>query len=76
MTQFLTERFPSPFLTPSADHVRALLDSLAEADITGGSSYDALIAVTALHARATLVTCDRRAVPTYRIVGVPVDVVT
>lgn len=49
---------------------RALLKQSASAGIIGGAIYDALIAATAKHAGAILLTRDRRAVATYERIGV------
>jgi predicted nucleic acid-binding protein len=38
--------------------------------VTGGSTYDALVAVTAKHAGVRLLTRDRRATRTYELIGV------
>lgn len=67
---FLRGRFQPRLLTlPSSRH-RDLLKSAVEWGITGGSVYDALIAATAEHADAMLLTRDRRAARTYDAVGV------
>lgn len=67
---FLEERFQPELLTlPSPQH-RALLDSAVARGLRGGSIYDALIAATADHAGATLLTRDKRAVRTYDMIGV------
>ena len=42
----------------------------ADTGLAGGAIYDALIAATARHAGATLLTRDRRARPVYERVGV------
>ena len=62
---FLRDRFTQPYLTLDAAGHRSLLDEIAEAGITGGATYDALVAATARNAGATLVTCDLRAAQTY-----------
>ena len=66
---FLAERFPAALLTLPANAQAALVAAAASAGLTGGSVYDALIAATARHAGALLLTRDRRAVPTYESVG-------
>lgn len=43
--------------------------------MAGGAIYDALIAATAKHAGAVLVTRDRRALPTYDTIGVRCDLI-
>jgi predicted nucleic acid-binding protein len=42
---------------------------MAAADVAGGAAWDGLIAATARAHDATLLTLDRRALPTYRAVG-------
>jgi predicted nucleic acid-binding protein len=67
---FLRSRFEAKLLTlPGSGH-RSLLASALDAGISGGSVYDALVAATAKHAAATLLTRDRRAVRAYEAVGV------
>ena len=73
---FLAERFrKAPLTLPARDWPR-LLALAADGGITGGAVYDALIAATARHAGATLLTRDRRAVPVYDKVGVSYDLVS
>jgi predicted nucleic acid-binding protein len=62
-----TFAFPPLVLAPAA--YGGLLDLAAAEGITGGALYDAVVAATAAEAGATLLTRDRRAVPTYRLVG-------
>lgn len=72
---FLTERFPeAPLFLPPRDHLR-LIEEAAGAGLTGGSIYDALIATTARHAKARLLTRDRRAVAVYQRVGADYEVI-
>jgi predicted nucleic acid-binding protein len=62
---FLAERFTKvPLALPARMHLR-ILERAVAAGIGGGAIHDALIAATALHAKARLLTRDRRAVPTY-----------
>lgn len=66
---FLQNRFQAPLLTlPGSGH-RALLGSALDHGVSGGSVYDALIAATAKHSGATLLTRDRRAVGVYEALG-------
>jgi predicted nucleic acid-binding protein len=62
---FITARFPQPFLRLSAEAYRAFISGLPERAVVGGAAYDALVAATAAEHAAELVTCDRRAVLTY-----------
>lgn len=68
----LAENFPaSRFL--SAGAAAALLARFADGEIAGGSVYDALVGAAAVEADLPLATLDRRALDTYRILGVDVD---
>ncbi len=68
--EFLVDRFPSPYLVLSGARLRDLLPSLADSDILGGATYDALIGLTARESGAELLSCDHRAAVTYGAVGV------
>jgi len=62
---FLVERFPeAPLVLPARAHVE-LVQASARVGLAGGVVYDALIAATARHAGATLLTRDLRARPVY-----------
>lgn len=65
VVSFLKDRFRSPVLMLSAEEHVELLHAAADRGITGGALYDALVAATAKHAGATLLTRDRRAIRTY-----------
>ena len=62
---FLATRFPEPYLRLEALRYRDFLLGLPDQHVTGGTSYDALIAATAASHGAELVSCDRRAATTY-----------
>lgn len=49
---------------------RKLVATCAANGLSGGTVYDAMIAATCARARATLLTLDLRALPTYRALGV------
>ena len=73
ITELLADNFPaSRFL--SADAARRLLAGFAADGIAGGAVYDALVGAAAVEHGATLATRDRRALGTYRALGVTVDV--
>ena len=72
---FLAARFRRPFLRLSAPAYRAFLLRLPDHGISGGASYDALVAATAASHGAELVTCDRRAAPVYERYGLRVHLV-
>jgi predicted nucleic acid-binding protein len=67
--EYIEEGFTGARLTLPQDKHDDLLRMLATAGVTGGASYDALIALTAAHHGIGLWTLDRRAQATYRRVG-------
>lgn len=69
---FLAARFPDSPLRLGIAEFRKFLLGLPEQRVTGGSTYDALVAATAASHDAELVTCDRRAAPVYESYGVRV----
>jgi predicted nucleic acid-binding protein len=50
--------------------------NLAESGISGGAVYDALVAAAAVHHALPLVSRDRRALDTYRSIGLDVEFLT
>jgi len=72
---FLTERFTGALLTLPGAAQREVLRLAARRGFGGGAIYDALVAATAKHAGATLLTRDRRAAPVYEAVGVRFELV-
>lgn len=72
VSRVLAENFPSTRHL-SAEGASALLARFAAGEIAGGSVYDALVAAAALEHGLTLATLDRRALDTYRVLGVDVD---
>jgi predicted nucleic acid-binding protein len=67
---FLRRRFQAKLLTLPGNGHGSLLKAARDGGISGGGVYDALVAATAKHAEATLLTRDRRAVRVYETVGV------
>ena len=67
---WLADRFSKVLAPPSAHEQKEMLALLAGAGRLGGAVYDALVALTAKRAGATLVTADRRAASIYELVGV------
>lgn len=70
----LLAAFRGPPLTLDAEDHRKLLRQLGGAGLRGaglrgGAIYDAVVAATAAHASAELLTLDERAAATYRAVG-------
>jgi predicted nucleic acid-binding protein len=72
---FLRTRLRRPALRLSGDAYRAFLLGLPEQRVAGGAVYDALVAATAAHHGAVLLSCDRRAAATYERYGIRFDVV-
>jgi predicted nucleic acid-binding protein len=66
---YLRETFELPPIVLSPKGHEGLLELAATERITGGAVYDAVVAATAHEAGATLVTLDRRATATYRLLG-------
>lgn len=58
-----------------AEAAASLLARLGSDGIAGGSVYDALVGATAAEHRLTLATRDRRALETYRMLDVSVELV-
>lgn len=67
---FLAARFPGAAIGLPAGAQRDLVRLAVSAGLTGGAVYDVLVAATARHAGATLLTRDHRALPAYDAVGV------
>lgn len=72
VVEFLTRNFAGPLLVLPPRENRRLLAACARLGIVGGGIYDALVAATAAHGGATLVSLDRRALPVYESFGVDV----
>lgn len=53
-----------------------LLRELAQAGLAGGAVYDGLVGAAARQHQLPLITCDRRAEPTYRMLGVNYELLT
>jgi predicted nucleic acid-binding protein len=67
LDEFLKDAEP---IQPRPDACREALELLSGVGRGGASVYDALIALTARDAGATLISLDRRAKPTYELCGV------
>ena len=71
----LAQRFnDDPFQLPDDDR-GSLLDMLAAAGVSGGASYDGLVALEASAHGRTMLTLDQRAQSTYQRLGVPFRVI-
>lgn len=68
--ELIAARLPSALCAPSAEAHRSSLPKLAAVGISGGATYDGLIALTALEHDLTLLSRNRRAARTYRALGV------
>ncbi len=69
--RLLASAFPKDgILVPPPALQRSVPRRCASLGISGGATYDAVVALTALHHDATLVTRDRRAARIYERVGV------
>jgi predicted nucleic acid-binding protein len=73
---YLTHLSSSDYLTLDADSHRGLLGHLADHAVSGGATYDALVAFTAKAAGATLLTRDLRAAKTYKRLQVEFELTT
>ena len=75
VARLLAKSFPhSRFL--SAGGTESLFDKLDSIGVGGGSVYDALVGATAAEHGLTLATRDRRALETYRALGVEVELLS
>lgn len=72
--RLLRERF-DPAVVPDAKSFRSAPVVLANGGVAGGATYDGLIALAALSAGLPLASRDRRALSTYRLLGVPVEMI-
>ncbi len=64
-------RLPTPYATLDAGSYATAPSTLAGARVSGGATYDGLIALTALEHDLELITRDKRAERTYRALNVP-----
>lgn len=60
-------------LTLPAPQQVQTIGTLARREVRGGAAYDGLVAATARHHDATLLTSDRRAARTYQTLGVAAE---
>ena len=68
--EYINDRFPKPYLVLTGNELATFIESLPSLKIHGGSTYDALIAMTAKQFGHQLITCDSRAIPVYDAIGV------
>jgi predicted nucleic acid-binding protein len=69
VSRLIELNFPETRFLPEEAHLR-LLTELADLGMAGGSAYDALVGMAAVHHSLTLASRDERAVATYRRLGV------
>lgn len=72
----LERSFPTPWLTLDGAELRDALGTMVATGIRGGATYDGLVGLTAARHGAVLITADRRALPTYELLGVDVTLVS
>lgn len=60
----------------SATDTKRVLKEMAEVGLAGGALYDGLVGATARQHKLPIVTCDRRAEPTYRLLGVEYELLS
>jgi len=73
--ELLEARFVGDHLELPAAELRRLVPRLSSAGVSGGATYDGLIACTAAHFGLTLLTLDRRAAESYRRCAVEFELV-
>jgi predicted nucleic acid-binding protein len=71
----LEQSFSRPWLAMDAHGLQDALKRATAAGVRGGALYDALIAATAAGHDAEVLSADRRALPTYRAMGVEVRLI-
>jgi predicted nucleic acid-binding protein len=69
----LAHAFPGHPVSLPTRRLMPLLGRLRDAGISGGATYDGLVAETARAAGLNLISLDARARPTYAVVGVEVE---
>ncbi|MBN9215150.1 MAG: ribonuclease [Microbacterium sp. SCN 70-200] len=69
--RIIAQEFPASVPLGPKDALSAV-SVLAHAGVAGGAVYDGLVGLAARSAGVTLVTCDRRATPTYAALGVDI----
>jgi predicted nucleic acid-binding protein len=72
VAEYLRKDYPGKRMVLPEPVRRDLVTRLAGLSIAGGAVYDAMVAATAAHHGYRLLSCDRRAMPTYERLGVEV----
>lgn len=70
--RIIASNFPASHLLSPSTASTALSD-LMGAQIMGGAVYDGLVALAARESGVVLLSCDRRAIGTYAMLGVPFE---
>ena len=70
--RIIETNFPATHFLSAASAAAAMSDLMA-AQIVGGSVYDGLVALAARESGVVLLRCDRRAIGTYAMLGVPFE---
>jgi len=70
VADYLTRQWAARVIVPDAALYESLMSTAARASVTGGATYDALVALTAHHGGHELLSLDRRAERTYRALGI------
>ncbi len=70
----MRENFPETVFISAAEQHSFTLE-LPSLTISGGAIYDALVALAVRKSGASLITADRRALPTYRLIDIPVALI-
>lgn len=70
VAEYLSRQWTGRVIPPDAALYESLIPSAATASVTGGATYDALVALTAHRSGHELLSLDRRAERTYRSLGV------
>ena len=74
VVEFFERNFSGDPLSLTSSDARSVPSRLVGMGVTGGASYDGLIALTALASEAMLVSLDQRAAPVYRRCGVEFEI--
>lgn len=69
------QNFPESRFLSAAD-TKVLVREFAAAGLSGGALYDGLVGAAARKHKLPLVTCDRRAEPTYRVLAVDYELLS
>lgn len=74
VAEIIERAFPASVALPTPEALRSTT-TFVQAGIAGGAVYDGLVGLAAKAAGVTLLSCDRRAEPTYAKLGVDVRLI-